>query len=240
VSTGAGDLGGVSYGTYQFSSKTGGVQEFLANTIYGKEFEGLTPGTSEFNAKWKDLAKDPSFGQAQHDFIRGKYYDVQMRRLKQAGFDLSTFGPAVQDDIWSTAVQLRGLTLTIVKGALTGQDWKTWTDAQMVTAIQDYKYDHTQTLFSKSPTLWSGLEKRARSEKGTLLALAATTGGPTQSVPGSAVAMSKGTTNAPPDTKATAQQTAAAPAQGIMMQPPPATGNTVIKGPKGVLIAVNA
>jgi hypothetical protein len=246
ISSGAGDLGGVSYGIYQFSSKTGGVQEFLKNTPYGKEFEGLVPATDAFNAKWKELAKDPAFGQAQHDFIKGQYYDVQMRRLKQAGFDFSDRGPAVQDNIWSTAVQMRGLTLKVVQGALAGQDWQKWTDAQIVAAIQDYKYANTEKLFSKSPTLWGGLRKRAESEKASLVQLANNTQypqGATSSLPDAQVAMQNGATTQPNGKPNNG--TASAPGQrmangNVVASKDGSNGNTVIRGPQGVLIAVNA
>lgn len=243
ISGGVGDLGGVSYGIYQFSSRTGGVQEFLAGTIYGKAFEGLTPGTDAFNAKWKELAKDPTFGQAQHDFIKGKYYDVQMRRLNQAGFDFSTRGPAVQDVIWSTAVQMRGLTLGVVQGALAGKEWQKWTDAQIVAAIQDYKYQNTSKLFSRSPTLWDSLQKRALSEKEALVQLAlAQPGYPqgTSSTSDTQIAMQNGVTSPAPQKQSATQVASTGGSGGAVGMPAPNRGNTVIKGPRGVLIAVNA
>jgi hypothetical protein len=241
VSTGQGDAGGVSYGTYQFSSRSanggpGGVQEFLKNSVYGPEFAGLAPGSPEFGAKWKELARDPAFGQAQHDFIKGQYYDVQMRRLKQAGFDLSSKGPAVQDDIWSTAVQLRGLTLTIVKGALGGQDWQHWTDAQIVSAIQDYKYDNTTTMFRSSPRSWDSLKSRARSEKATLVALANST----TSTADTQVALSKGVTAAAPTKTASSKSTNVASTGSNIVTPDNRNKpNTIVQGPQGVLIGVN-
>lgn len=176
ISTGKGDLGGVSYGTYQLASKTGTLQEFLRDSGYAKSFEGLTPGTAQFNAKWKDLAaNDPKFGPAQHDFIKATHFDQQLKRLAKAGFDVSARGPAVLDAIWSTSVQFRNLTTRIVTGALADvTDWKSLKDSEIVSRIQDYKYNNTETMFRSSPTLWNGLRKRAASEKSNLVALAKT------------------------------------------------------------------
>lgn len=178
ISTGKGDNGGVSYGTYQFSSKKGSVQEFLNQSSYKDDFSGLRPVTPEFNAKWRELAKsDPEFGRAQHDFIKGKYYDVQMARLRERGIDLSDRGPAVQDALWSTSVQFRNLTPGIFEKGIQekfGQDFKLseLSDKDIVEAVQDYKINHNQELFRSSPTWWPGLLKRAHNEKADLIELA--------------------------------------------------------------------
>src|SRR5215213_6924104 len=59
VSSGKGDPGGVSYGTYQLASKVGRADEFVQK-YYSDEFKGLKGGTDEFTKKWKELAdKDP-------------------------------------------------------------------------------------------------------------------------------------------------------------------------------------
>lgn len=90
ISGGNGDFGGASYGTYQLASKTGTLQQFLKNSKYGDQFSGLKPGSPEFNARWKDVAKnDPQFSAAQHDFIKATHFDPAMRMLNKNGIDLS-------------------------------------------------------------------------------------------------------------------------------------------------------
>lgn len=188
VSTGVGDNGGVSYGSYQLSTNMRTINEFLQyNPEYGEKFKGLKPGTEAFNDKWRALAKaDPTgFHNAQHDFIKHSHYDVQVERLKEAGIDLSQRGAAVQDMLWSTSVQFRGLTKGIVTGALEGKDLSKLSDADIVSAVQDYKRDHNNQLFSKSKALWPGLLERAANEKQDLLDLARSYGGdkaPTRNV----------------------------------------------------------
>ena len=90
ISTGKGDKGGVSYGTYQMSSKVKTVQAFV-NRFYSNEFTGLTPGSKEFNAKWAKLARDnpQTFNSRQHDFIQQTHFDpVVARAKKDLGLDL--------------------------------------------------------------------------------------------------------------------------------------------------------
>lgn len=107
ISTGAGDLGGKSYGTYQLASNTGTLREFLNDSGYSKQFSGLPLASTAFDNRWGELARtDANFGDAQHDFIKASHYDKQVDRLGDLGTELESRGPAVQDMLWSTANQL--------------------------------------------------------------------------------------------------------------------------------------
>jgi peptidoglycan hydrolase-like protein with peptidoglycan-binding domain len=178
ISTGKGDHGGVSYGSYQLSTNMGTLQEYLDQSAYKDQFKGLEPKTPAFNAEWKKLADtDPGFAKDQHDFIKSSHYDVQVAALKADGLDLTDRGPAVQDALWSTSVQFRGLTKNIFEKGLEekfGKDYdlSKLSDKDIVDAAQDYKIEHNEKLFSKSPKLWDSLEDRARSEKTALETLA--------------------------------------------------------------------
>jgi len=180
VSSGKGDNGGASYGTYQLSSKTGTLAKFLGSTRYGEQFAGLQPGSPEFAAKWREVAKsDPSFGAAQHDFIKASHYAPALAGLKNAGLDLSGRGAAVQDALWSTSVQFgagsarRGTgAIGLFMKALNGKDLSQLSDAQIVSATQDYKAVHNDRLFAKSDAATrAGTLARAVSEKAALLRL---------------------------------------------------------------------
>jgi hypothetical protein len=173
VSTGKGDFGGASYGTYQLSSKQGTLQNFLKSSSYGAQFEGLAPGTKEFNRRWKDVAKnDPAFGAAQHEFIKRTHFDPQAERLKNAGIDINGRGKAVQDAVWSTSVQFGGET-SLIEKALKGKDASKLSDAEFVSAIQDYKVANNDRLFSSSSNrVREGTLNRANNEKAQLLSLA--------------------------------------------------------------------
>ena len=110
VSTGKGDPGGVSYGSYQMTSKGGGtVSRFVSQTDFPwrKEFVGLAPGSDEFTRQWKKVASgEPErFQDVQHEFIKRTHFDPLVAKVKADGLDLSARSRAVQDVIWSTAVQ---------------------------------------------------------------------------------------------------------------------------------------
>ena len=181
ISTGRGDHGGASYGAYQLSSRTGTLAEYLSQSRFGGEFNGLRAATPAFDAKWRDMAaREPGFADEQHDFIRRTHYDVQLNRLSERGLDLQHRGPAVQDALWSTSVQFRNRTRAIFEGGLEEKFGPRYrlsdlSDSDIVSAVQDYKVAHNSTLFASSPKLWKGLISRAQSEKTALLELCGNT-----------------------------------------------------------------
>lgn len=178
ISTGDDDHGGVSYGAYQLSNRSGTLQEYLDQSPYGVHFQNLTPATQAFNETWRDLARtDPDFGRDQHAFIGRSHYEEQLSRLEARGIDLRDRGIAIQDLLWSTSVQFRGLTTTIVSKGLAekfpdGYRLEDVTDREIIEAAQDYKIAHNNTLFRSSSGLWPGLLRRANAEKVDLLELA--------------------------------------------------------------------
>jgi len=178
ISTGKDDKGGVSYGAYQLSSVSGTLREYLDQSPYGFQFQGLTPATPAFNARWRSLAHDdPGFGQDQQRFIGRSHYTQQVAALEARGLDLSNRGMAVQDALWSTSVQCRGLTPGIFDKGLKAKfgehyDLATLSDKDIVGAVQDYKTAHVDTLFAGSPKLHESLKARFGHEKRALEALA--------------------------------------------------------------------
>jgi hypothetical protein len=123
VSSGAGDAGGVSYGSYQMTSKNGGtVAGFVSQPDFPwrDQFRNLTPGSQAFTAKWKEFAlNEPSrFQASQHDFIKKSHFDPLVARIEADGrLVITSRSLAVQDVIWSTAVQ-HGPNAPVVSRAL--------------------------------------------------------------------------------------------------------------------------
>lgn len=182
-----GDLGGASYGVYQLasflplnmkdgksrpSSKNSPVEQFLRNSKFKSQFDGLTPGTSSFDAKWKEVAASNTeeFRKDQHDYIQRKYYEVMIANLQRNGLDLTKFGPAVQDLVWSTAVQFGPARTSIFTVPLKGKP--ELTDRDIVELVSEYKIANVDTFFkSSSQSIKAGVKTRYQSEKTALLAL---------------------------------------------------------------------
>jgi hypothetical protein len=133
VSSGKGDPGGVSYGTYQMTSqvidrhgraKVGGtVKEFVTSASFPwrSRFANLAPGSVEFTAQWKAIAKQfrDALHTAEHDFIKKTHYDPLVNRVEQdCQINIESRTHALRDVVWSTAVQHGGAT-DIISTAIT-------------------------------------------------------------------------------------------------------------------------
>jgi phage tail protein X len=111
VSGGVGDAGGISYGSYQMTSTGGGtVARFVSQPDFPwrDDFTGLTPGSTEFSTKWVEIAtrSRADFEAVEHEFIKRTHFDPLCEKIfKEDGVRITACSHALQDVIWSTAVQ---------------------------------------------------------------------------------------------------------------------------------------
>ena len=185
VSTGAGDPGGVSYGSYQMASKMGVPARFVcqAGCPWLSDFQGLKAGTAPFTACWKRIAtaETEAFQRAQHAFIKKSHYDLLAAKvLKEDGLDVNTRSRALQDVIWSTAVQHGGATPIVHRALANCSLSKTdpGYDEQAIRAIYAErgrkKPDGNLAYFSKSsPSVQKGVANRFKNELQDALAMLA-------------------------------------------------------------------
>lgn len=181
------DFGGASYGSYQLasylpetapsgkkrpSSKNSPVVSYIKASKFRSQFEGLTPATEAFDAKWREVATQfrDEFEKDQHDYVQKVYYDVMMANLKRKGLDLTGFGPAVQDLVWSTAVQFGPGRTSIFTIPLEGKSQLT--DRDIVNLVSEYKINNVDSFFKSSgPNIIAGVRNRYTNEKQDLLGL---------------------------------------------------------------------
>jgi hypothetical protein len=110
--------GGTSYGTYQISSRAGTMNNFVeylserAPDIATKLKASGTANTGGISGKmpeaWKRLStEDPArFSKLQHDFIEKTHYLPALQEISErTGLDISKAPRALQEVLWSTAVQ---------------------------------------------------------------------------------------------------------------------------------------
>ena len=177
VSTGAGDPGGVSYGSYQMATKMGTVARFVGQTGFpwAKDFQGLAPGTAQFTAVWKKIAAEQTadFQHAQHAFIKATHYDLLCAKIQSDNaVDINTRSRAVQDVVWSTAVQHGGATPIVGRAisSLSCDCSDPTYDKQLICAVYAErgrkKPDGNLAYFSKSsPNVQAGVAKRFQNEQ---------------------------------------------------------------------------
>jgi LysM repeat protein len=148
VSSGAGDAGGVSYGSYQMTCRPGGgtVGRFVGDPRFPwrERFAGLLPGEPAFTNAWRALAtaEPAALAAAEHTFIRETHFQPLVRKIRREdGLDVASRSQALQDVIWSTAVQHGPATSVVhnacvaiglgASGPLTGPDL----DRRLIVAI---------------------------------------------------------------------------------------------------------
>ena len=176
VSTGSGDPGGVSYGSYQMATKTGTVARFVsqAGFPWRNQFLNLLPGTAPFTARWKHIAatEPDAFQVAQHEFIKKTHYDLLAAKvLIEGGFDVNRRSKAVRDAVWSTSVQHGGASPVVLNALATISvpPSDPYFDALLIRAIYAERgrkrADGNLAWFSKSsPGVQAGVAKRFQNE----------------------------------------------------------------------------
>ena len=122
VSGGVGDYGGVSYGAYQLTSKPhgGNVKKFVNwdSFLWSQEFNNLTPGSSAFTNKWKELVSlhGTEFTEIEHEYIKLTHFDIQCNKIKKSTqIEIRCHSHTLNDVIWSTAVHLGPSTSAVIK-----------------------------------------------------------------------------------------------------------------------------
>lgn len=181
------DRGGASYGSYQLASylpeftpkgkarpsaKNSPVLTYLKKSKFGPMFKDLSPGTDQFDQMWRQIASSytEEFKKDQHDYVQVVYYDVMISNLKRRGLDLSVFGPAVQDLVWSTSVQFGPSRTDIFTTPL--KDKSTLTDRDIVNLVSEYKKSKVDVFFKSSgQSIIAGVRNRYASEQQDLLKL---------------------------------------------------------------------
>ncbi len=166
VSSGHGDFGGKSYGSYQFASRTGDVDRFLRGSGYNKYFSGLAVGSSPFDEKWKNLGmNDPKFAEAQNEYIKAKYlYPQSQKILSETGIDVASRHPIISEETLSTAVQY-GPATSVISKSLRGVNPTSITDAEILQRIGQQKIENVSSNFrSSSPAIQASVANRIKRE----------------------------------------------------------------------------
>lgn len=184
ASIGHDSTGGYSYGTYQIATLTGTFSHFMnfLRASYPDLAQPLdaaggssaaTNGTEQFQDAWKSEAQQgPSrFQQAQHDFIQTTHYDVQVAGLKlKFGLDVNQRSRALQNVVWSMAVQMGGATQTIFRNVLQNlPSVATVDDAQLIPLLYAEREKVNIYFASSTPAVQASVLKRFQREQNDAL-----------------------------------------------------------------------
>lgn len=110
--------GGTSYGTFQISSKAGTMKAFVdylseRAPSWAQKLSAAGPANTggrsgKMPDAWKKIAaEDPAgFSKMQYDFIEKTHYQPAIEEIEErTGVNISQYPKAVQEVLWSTAVQ---------------------------------------------------------------------------------------------------------------------------------------
>lgn len=164
IANNKGDIGGKSYGTYQLTVNSGSAQKFA--DWYGGSLKGKKAGTVAFDKAWRaEASKNPAkFAQAQHEYIKKTYYAPAVTAVKKAtGVDVTKYPKAVQDVLWSTAVQHGvGGANTIFKraGIKPGMSAK-----EIINRVYNERSKVNVYFKSSSPSIRNSVKKRFEQER---------------------------------------------------------------------------
>lgn len=177
ISTGEGDSGGISYGTYQLASATGSVTEFVDWLLdradfgagYGALLDRFEPGTLEFSTQWTWLADtDPDgFAKLQDEYIAPRYFGAACEEAQGRGVDTETMPDALKCVLFSNAVQHGAYYAGELLAESFCDDPTEWICRIYDTKITDPSWS------SGAPSLRPGLFARWESEKQDALILLA-------------------------------------------------------------------
>ena len=174
ISTGDGDSGGISYGTYQLATNTGSVHQFVKwlqhrndrGSSFGAMLSRSEPGSLEFSNQWLWLAEnDPAFGDMQEQYVIPRYYETAAKTAREMGIDTENLPFALHAVLFSNAIQHGPVTA----GELLAESYDD-DPAQWIRNIYDTKINDPDWS-SGAPALRPGLYARWESEKQDALKL---------------------------------------------------------------------
>lgn len=168
--------GGTSYGRFQLSSKQGSLDGFL-RFLDGKGGEAAAvaqrlraAGPADTGGKsgampeaWKQAAQTPGFADWEREFAQREFFEPAVRSLPAGAAEAVRQSPALQQMVWSTAVQHgAGGAADIFRKA-----WRDgMTDADFVRAA----YDERAARFgSSAPEVRASARRRLRREADDIL-----------------------------------------------------------------------
>lgn len=181
ISSGAGDHGGVSFGTYQFPSynktPSGGLLQRFWDTYYKSEYPNVTPGNNQaFKNAWKDaVSKNKDLFHKREWMIskEGDYEPARRELIKRFGYDPNKDSRAAQEAVWSTALQAPAIVPGNYKKAFGSTDSTSMDNSEWVKKFYQAKRDMVpQNFRSSSASVQKGVYNRYIREEPIVAALA--------------------------------------------------------------------
>lgn len=180
IANNAGDVGGKSYGAWQIANNTGTLDSFLgwlksnyADTYKSLMANGAKKADGTFDSNWKNLAnsKPDVFKEQQRQFIEATHYTPLKNKIKKdLGLDITTRSKALQDVVWSTAVQHGGAT-GVFNSALKGKNISKMSDGEIIEAVYKARTNAINSSGNSSSVKKSVVNRYKQEKKDALATL---------------------------------------------------------------------
>jgi TolA-binding protein len=153
-----------SYGTWGMNQQNAGRLVTQPDFPWHQEFEGLAPGSPEFNAAWRALGDRESAGfkEAQRVFVQKAVYDPVAEKLKELDdLDLKTRSRALQDVVFAVGVLVGPQALLIQQACQKLREQGKWN-------LSDQGFDEAlirqiyQVLSDRMPQFRSTFERQTK------------------------------------------------------------------------------
>lgn len=182
ISSGKGDAGGVSFGTYQLASykqsvTTKGDLPKFWNKYYASQYPGVSPGdNAAFKSAWTSAvnANPTQFQQNEVSFMYDAYYrPIRNDLISSIGLDPDTQSRGFQELCWAMSIQFGSKSAANKISTALGSNWKSMTQQAMIEKVSNYIADNVGTFFkSSSKDVQKGVADRYRNrQKNKLLQL---------------------------------------------------------------------
>jgi hypothetical protein len=173
VSSGHGDLGGISYGAIQFASKSGSVDAFIDwlkqsadeyRLVIGDELSLYAVNSHEFIATWERIGDYNNvlcgpFLDAQMEYGAAVYYRAAADRLLDTlGFDASQRSNALHQVIYSRAVQCSAFWIKDLfedAAQIAGKALADMSDEELIRSVYQVLINDGEKAYQKDDGLWT-------------------------------------------------------------------------------------
>lgn len=103
-----GDGGGKAYGIFQLDSAFRHLRLYVAQSEFAEVFDGLIPGSKEFDDQWRSVANaaGEKFSQSQRAYVTSMFYKPAIDYARLNAFSVTE--RAIQEAVFSISVQHGG------------------------------------------------------------------------------------------------------------------------------------
>jgi len=161
---------GKLYGPWALTQRTAADFVKQPDFPWRSRFEGLTAGTPEFDAAWREIGESDAerFKGVQHDYVQKRFFEPAAGKLKEScGLDVTKRSRALQEMVWAFAVRTGPAVPPIVEACRSLHDSGHWdlADSGLDEALIRQSYQNLLARHLASPAEMAAVLRQLAEEK---------------------------------------------------------------------------